>query len=129
MKKINNEEALHPYNRWRFGKTDNACIDIDSVEIKNDKVVAIIETTSFREKRAIDRSLRAVYKRIGFQLKIQMDIAEKLDVPLFLVIHSDDFSYFLVMHIVKGKDFLIVNTKIECNEDEYIDFLNNLDRF
>ena len=104
MKKITNPEAFRQYNLWRYKSLGHIpVIDIDQIEIRNNQPVAIIETTMFRYKHAIKPQLSKVLERIKFQMNIQQQIADKLNIPLYLVIHTEDLQYFLVIDYGSGK--------------------------
>lgn len=118
---ITNNEAFKNYNKWRHTQFNNGMnvIDIDQVEIRNNQPVAIIETTMFKYKHAIKPHLVTVLNRARFQLEIQQYIADMLHLPLLLVIHTEDLSYFLVYHYQDE----IYN---EMNQEEYKQFINGL---
>ena len=105
-----------PYNRWHWDKLKEKrnqkgqgllMLDLDSIEVRGKKIVAIIEL------RSTDTPLN------DWQKSIVLQIADSLNVPCFLTFHSENM-----------KAFKVTNQKTnECkfmNEEEYIKFLEEL---
>jgi len=120
-KEYRHQNIFDRYNIWRkkVTKNEHYAIDIDFVEIDGKKPVAIIETTMFKYIPAIINHLETVLNRAKFQLDIQQYIADKLEIPLYLVIYDESLSYFLVYNYKK-------KTYDEMDQNKYIQFLNDL---
>jgi hypothetical protein len=112
------------YSHWHrtLGK-EYYQTDIDHVEYRTGKgIVAIIDTTSnFNDERHIINSKKYVWNRNQLQRKILLETANALNVPVYYVFHTNDFSVFHVHDLRKELDQYTAMTK-----DEYTFFICNL---
>jgi len=108
------------YSKWhRELGNEYTAIDIDYVEIRNGKIRALICTTYCYSRQHIHLNKDVIFKRTEFERKIVIDMALKLGVPAYYVIHSIDMKDFLVVDLLK-------ETNEEMNEAEYVKFIKEL---
>jgi hypothetical protein len=82
-------------------------IDIDQVEWRADRgIVAIICTTgNLNDKYHILNAKPRIWERTKFERMIATEIASKLNVPAFYVIHTKDLSCFHVHNLANISEF------------------------
>lgn len=97
------------YNKWHWESCPKNIymMDLDCLEIRGNKIVALIET------RTTQTPLNDWQKRIVLQ------VADSLNVPAFLTSHNEALSEFRVTNLRTDE------TKI-LKEFDYIEFLQNL---
>ncbi|MHC4546755.1 MAG: hypothetical protein ACYTDW_21445 [Planctomycetota bacterium] len=72
---------------------DAPCFDIDCVEWRYGKPVAIIEWKYAYDMN--EKYLANIYEKSGFSLRCQADIAKRLGIPSFLLFYNRKGTYWL----------------------------------
>jgi hypothetical protein len=119
--KIYYEKCFDNYRKFKLSLDPHLyCTDCDQIEIRGDKIVALLELKSFENSNAIKPNLNIILKSKNFQLKILNEIATKINAWLYLVVYTENLQYFLVYdcdaNAILG----------EYNQEQYVDFLKNL---
>ena len=89
------------YSDWhRELGNDYLMIDIDSLEIREKKIVAIIDYTGrLKDENHLINSKRFIWDRTILQRKILTDLSNALKVPCYFVIHTTDLKIFHVHNL------------------------------
>lgn len=128
------------YSQWRRDfpyKSRNIrklyCTDIDWVEWRRGKPVAIIETTRCHGKAPMDCLNNYLTRNNGFQPEVAFKIAKALEVPAYLVLiadpapsQQDDFRN-AVFYVAELIDIALFKKKgVYHGPDDYLNFLRLL---
>ncbi len=122
LEKTNSRQS--PYNDWHRNLGQECyAIDIDWIEYRTNKgIVAIICTTGkLKDNNHIINSKPMIWTRTELERKIIKEIATKLNVPGYYVIHSEDLTEFHVHNLRED-----LKNYIRMGQKEYTDFIKNL---
>jgi hypothetical protein len=108
------------YSAWhRKLGSEYSAIDIDYVEVRNGRIKAIIGVTHCYTKFHINYNKEAILKRSEFERSVMINMANKMGVKAYYVIHSIDMKNFLLISLPELKE-------TEMDEVQYSNFLKNL---
>ncbi len=106
VKKETTGERDLKYSRWHRTLPENClAMDIDWVEWRDDKPKALIEVSKINPETVgpsedpYKKTLYYVLRRTYFQRKCLLYIANKLNIPAFIVVYDDELKNFLVCKI------------------------------
>ena len=119
------------YNNWhRTLGYSYFAMDIDFIEIRNDKPVAAIETslctTALNNPKAVFN--RFLKETNGFQFEVLYWCSKWLDIPAFIVC-DDEIGNFKSNSPVFNILSLNTGESIKLRKKEYIEFLNRLPNY
>jgi hypothetical protein len=117
-------ERSSAYSLWhRSLGPDFYAVDIDFVEYRADRgIVAFIAISGkCTDEKHIINSKQYIWERTKLERKILIELSDKINVPAFLVLHSEDLSVF---HVHNLKDSQ--NTFKVMNLEEYSNFIKSL---
>ena len=106
------------YSVWRR-KLGQPSIDIDMVEIRDGKPVALFALTHCYTKETIFQNKPIILARTATERLTMQQLARACSIPAFYVIYTLDCKHFLVID-------LFTMAEIPMEEAEYIRFLNSL---
>lgn len=111
------------YSIWhRSLGAEYPALDIDFVEFRKGKIVAFFGVTGIlKDESHIVNSKRFIWNRTEVERKILLELSQKVRVPSFFVIHTDDMNLF---HVHKIGEDLTKFTRM--NQSEYADFIKGL---
>lgn len=145
VKKETTGERPGNYSSWHRTLPDKCySCDIDWVEYRGGLVKALIETSEINYTYVSDgedpylKTMWYVLRRTWFQRKVLYEIAKKLDIKAFIVVHEPESNpkNFLLLEITtelnsfnwKISDFQDINkiNPLMLSEEDYRKFLINL---
>jgi len=119
----NKEERVsgNNYSKWHRKLPDNCImVDIDSIEIRNNGPIAIIETTEFNYAAAIPKYIHSIINgRAKFQIEFIKNLAISLKISAYYVFHDKDCSVFYIYNVLD-------KSITKYDEKQYIIFIKNL---
>ena len=98
-----------PYSKWHWEKLPKYCymMDLDCIEVRGNKPIAIIE-------------LRSTPTPLNdWQKSIVLQIAQRLNIPAYLVNHNIKLTFFNVTNLQTEKQWIL-------SEEEYIIWLKTI---
>jgi hypothetical protein len=108
------------YSRWhRTIGNSYYMIDLDCVEWRSNRgTVAIIETAMDMQNRPLEQNVK--YKQ--FEITVISQIAQKLEVPAYLVFHNKELTEYKIL-VIQNESAKFWKT---MNDIEYTNFIKGL---
>ena len=114
-------ELMSSYSVWHY-KLDWACKcrDIDFIEMRNNKPIAILEVTGkLNNESHLRNSLSQIRNRLTLQKRMMDIICSRVNIFGYFVIHTKDLSVFYVY----SSNWELVG---KFNQKEYVEWLNGI---